>query len=428
MSNEPVPADDLPGAGSPVPANDMQGQPADMQLSQQEKPPMGVMDALKMAGQQVVVHGGLIAGGIGLAKPVMDTVNKAIEHGAYKAGGVVTDLSAGHVSPETAALLGVGTNVGVQALPMLLGRAIGEKAAPAMNRVSQELMQSALKPSTKELATGKGARAVKTLLQKGVNVTPRGIEKLRSEIDTLDEAISAAIARSPASVDKVQVANRLRDAVNRFKMQVTPQSDMKVINRAWDEFINHPLLTGKERIPVQLAQKLKQGTYKVLESKAYGETGTASVEAQKALARGLKEEIANAVPNIGKLNKEESELLNALEIASRRVLVDANKNPMGLGWLAMHPGTWLGFAADRSPLVKSLLSRLISAGAKVIPQAAGDVVGGAAGYSLGTAPTFAPKVAQPPRPLSVNPTRPINGAYVENPRPSPSVGNDGVRG
>ena len=383
----------------------------------------GLGDVLTMAKDVAMKGGPLALPGL-MAGPGMTTVNKAIEKGAYKAGGAVTDLAAGHMSPEMAALLGYGTNVGVQAIPVIAGGMLGGKAAPVMERGAEELMQSALKPSATALRTGKGARAVKTLLKKGVNVTPGGVQKLQAEIDKLNEAITQAVARSPESVDKVQVANRLRDALQKFKMQVNPQADVKTINRAWDEFINHPLLTGKERIPVQLAQQLKQGTYKVLGGEAYGARGQASTEAQKALARGLKEEIAKVVPNIDKLNKDESELLNALELTANRVLMDANKNPMGLGWLAMHPGTWLGFAADRSPLVKSLLARLISSGKTIVPQTAGQVVGAGAGAALGIPPLSLPQAAP------VNPTAPmpISGAIVPNPYPSREVQGDGVRG
>ena len=40
------------------------------------------------------------------------------------------------------------------------------------------------------------------------------------------------------------------------------------------------------------AQAMKQGTYRALGDKAYGELKGASIEAQKAQARGLKEELA----------------------------------------------------------------------------------------------------------------------------------------
>lgn len=110
------------------------------------------------------------------------------------------------------------------------------------------------------------------------------------------------------------------------------------------------------QIPVKMAQELKKGTYKTL-SKSYGEMKGAEIEAQKALARGLKEEIAQAVTGIDKMNKRESDLLNALKVTERRTMMDANKNPVGLGPLAPNKAMLLAFLADRSAALKSFGAR-----------------------------------------------------------------------
>jgi hypothetical protein len=135
--------------------------------------------------------------------------------------------------------------------------------------------------------------------------------------------------------------------------------------------MNHPLLTGNE-IPVKLAQELKQGTYKALKDKAYGELKSADIEAQKALAFGLKEEIAKAIPEVQPLNTRESAMLNALSLTERRVLMDANKNPVGLGTLSLSPTHFAMWMADRSPLFKSLVARMLNRGSQGA-QAAGEV-------------------------------------------------------
>jgi hypothetical protein len=107
---------------------------------------------------------------------------------------------------------------------------------------------------------------------------------------------------------------------------------------------------------VQDAQAMKQGTYKVLAGK-FGEQGSASTEAQKALARGLKEEIANAVPEVALTNAELSKLLKTLSVAERRALIEGNKNPGGLSLLAGSKAGLLGFLADRSAGLKALAAR-----------------------------------------------------------------------
>jgi hypothetical protein len=124
------------------------------------------------------------------------------------------------------------------------------------------------------------------------------------------------------------------------------------------------------------AQAMKQGTYRVLKGK-FGEQGSASVEAQKALARGLKEEIANQFPEISNLNSTESRLLDLQPILERAVGRISNHQLIGIGT----PVT--GAAADAiagpgvgrvamvmkavldNPNVKSRLAISLSKGAKI---------------------------------------------------------------
>lgn len=302
-------------------------------------------------------------------------VMKALDEGAYKAGEIGTDIGTTlGLPPKGAAGLGLAANVGTQALPALLGGEAAKAASPAFRKGAEELMQSAIKPTIKQLKTGDAAQAISTMLDEGVSVTRGGMEKLRGKIDELNNQIKSSISNSRASVKKSSVVKGLQDTIDKFKNQVTPQSDIGAIKQAWDDFINHPMLQNGDLIPVQLAQKLKQGTYKALSGK-YGEVGSASTEAQKTLARGLKEGVAQAVPKVRALNAEESKLINALNVGERRVLLDANKNPAGLGWLTVNPEKFAAWMADRSPLFKSLVARMLNAGKEQIPANAARAVG-----------------------------------------------------
>lgn len=126
------------------------------------------------------------------------------------------------------------------------------------------------------------------------------------------------------------------------------------------------IASGGSGIPVQLAQDMKKGTYRVIAGK-YGEMGSASTEAQKALARGLKEGIAEAVPQVAGLNARESALLKTLDVTERRALMDANKNPFGLSLLAGNPQAWAAFMADRSSAFKGLAARLANRAGEIAP-------------------------------------------------------------
>jgi hypothetical protein len=276
------------------------------------------------------------------------------------AGGAINGAAtAGLVDPSQA---GAGAVIG-GALPVVAGAsgAVGDAISRKMEGASQRLMQSAIKPTIKQLKSGDAETAVNTLLERGINPNEAGVNKLRALIDDLDNQIGARIAGSTATVDKGAVMNRLAQTEQAFKNQVSPTADLAAIRGVGDDFMSHPAFPlPQTQIPVQAAQDLKRGTYQVL-SKKYGQMGGAETEAQKALARGLKEEVANAVPGVQGINAEMSKLITTLDVTERRALMELNKNPMGLAALTTNPTSWAMFMADKSALFKSLAARMINA-------------------------------------------------------------------
>ena len=271
-------------------------------------------------------------------------------------GAITGGAQVGMIDPEKA-----DTGMMIAAAIPVAGAAAagaGHAIGSGFNAGAKKLMQSALKPTIEQLRTGKAGRAVETLLDEGINPTRGGVEKLRGIIGNINDDVASRIQGSTASVDKQKVMDALNQTRDQFSKQVAPTSDIAAISGVADDFAAHPMIKG-DSIPVQLAQMLKQGTYKTL-SKKYGQIGSAETEAQKALARGLKEGISKAVPEVAALNARESALINAMTVAERRALMDANKNPMGLALLANHPATWAAFMADKSALFKSLAGRLLN--------------------------------------------------------------------
>ena len=328
-------------------------------------------DASKMVGG-AALKGAFGGGGVmGAMSGLTDLSNDVGKQVAYDVGGKVTDIASGAgASPETAAKFGFAANVGTQVAPTLLSGELAKKAfGPSIKSGAKTLMQSSLKPTLHDLRTGKAAKAINTMLEEGYSPTKGGVDAMKARVSDLNDEIAEAIKNSPATVDKGKVASYLQDTMNRFEKQVNSSADTKAIQSAWDEFLTNPLLAGKKDIPVQLAQEMKQGTYRALGDKAYGEQKGAAAEAQKTLARGLKEEISTAVPGVAGKNKLESDLINAAKIAERRVLMDANKNPLGLGWLAQ-PWMIPFWMWDRSPGAKALTARGLYSGSEQIPATA----------------------------------------------------------
>jgi hypothetical protein len=294
-------------------------------------------------------------------------------------GAVTNGAMAGAIDPQYA---GTGALIGSILPPAVMGAGkLGNALSSGMEGGAERLMQSALKPTIKQLQTGDAAIATRTLLDRGINPNAAGVEKLRALIDDVDTQITGAISGSNATIDKQAVLNRLNGTARQFRNQVSPTADLRAIQGVADDFMAHPQFPlPQTSIPVQAAQDLKRGTYGVL-AKKYGQMGGAETEAQKALARGLKEEIATAVPGIGALNAEQSKLLTTLNVAERRALMEMNKNPGGLALLASNPVSFAAFMADKSALFKSLAARMLN-GAAQAPGSSFGLLGQAASNPL----------------------------------------------
>lgn len=272
------------------------------------------------------------------------------------AGGITGAGMAGLVNPEDA---GTGALYGA-AMPGV-AKFVGE-AGMAVSRggkaTARRLMQSALKPTIKQLKTGDSRVAVDTLLDYGINPNQRGVEKLRGTIDDINDDIGMRISESNATVSRQKALDYLAGVRTKAGNQVSPTADVGAIQGVADDFLNHPNIAS-DAIPVQQAQELKKGTYQALRGQ-YGQVRGSAIEAQKAVARGLKDQIADVVPGIGPLNAEEARLLKTLDVTERRALMEMNKNPMGLSILAGNKAAFIGFMADRSAAFKALAARAIN--------------------------------------------------------------------
>lgn len=379
---------DLVTGKQPLSRNEERRQAIDLGLKEMgAQPDSWMYKGGKLAGEVAGTAGagGLVANGARLAAPALaasplgTAALDAIASGGFRAGGTTGmqaaalralggaangGMSAGMVDPSSA---GAGALIG-GTIPGMVGLsgAFGNQVENAGRRWAKVLMQSALKPIRKDLKSGDAATAVDTLLDYGLSPNQAGVDALRDKIGAISGQIRDKISSSPATVNKQAVIDALEGTRKKFGSQVAPQGDLSAIQGIEDSFLTHPAapLPATE-IPVQLAQDMKQATYKVL-SKKYGEAGSASTEAQKALARGLKEQIAIAVPEVSALNAEESRLLATLSVAERRALAELNKDPAGLGSLARSPLGFATFMAGRSAAFKAIAARMVNGSARAV--------------------------------------------------------------
>lgn len=305
--------------------------------------------------------------------------SETLERAAYDAGGRVTDATG---SPG----LGLATNVAVQAVPSIAsGSVVGKAAAPLLERFGARVMQSAVKPSPADLISGDAQKAVQTLLKENINVNPEGMAELRKKIGALHDQVKQKIAGSSEMVD-VNAATNVDRAYAKFNESlISRDANLQTIKDARDGFLKSisdldPLSQYSGSIPVQLAQKLKQGTQKQI-SDNYGEMSGPLLEAGKDVAYGMRKGIEAKHPDVAQINEHISQLMNALSVSERHALMAANKNVGGLASLAENPMAAAAFMADRSELFKSLAARMIYHGAERLPQAVAGAATAASGVT-----------------------------------------------
>ena len=242
----------------------------------------------------------------------------------------------------------------------------------------KRLMHSALKPNPSMMREFKttAPRLVKTLLDEGVNVTPGGMEKLQRLFNATNAEIKEAVKNAPGLIERKVVASRALPTAQKMSEQVNPRAALRDVGKSVEEFltVKDPVsgnVVPRAPLSVPEAQAMKVGTYQQI-GKNYGKQSSATVETQKALARGLKEEIEAAIPKIKALNAREGSIMAAQEAVGHRVAIAGNRDPVGFAWVTNAPQTFLAALIDRSPVVKSMLARGMykSAGAatKVSPQ------------------------------------------------------------
>lgn len=134
------------------------------------------------------------------------------------------------------------------------------------------------------------------------------------------------------------VERELDDLKNRFSNQVNPTADLEAIERVRQDFRKRVGFKQGDDvdtfpIPFDVAHELKKGTHQQLRGK-FGELKSAEVEAQKALARGLKNEVAGIEPTIELSNKKLAELYPTERALEKVVSRLETSQPFGLREMA----------------------------------------------------------------------------------------------
>jgi hypothetical protein len=308
-----------------------------------------------------------VAGGAGAAAKGLQVAGKAagLTRTAATAGKVAR--VAGTVSRVVDPAQAITRPAGYLAKKTKIG---AELANPA------DMYQSALKPPPASNNTAAVARMVQTGLDSRIPVNKAGIQKLADLVEDLQLKVEGVIASDPTRpISPGRVAQRVNETAQTFKTQATPRQDLAAIGAAKKEFLTEHSVpvripvgtkqpigftgqaktafrTVRKEVPIRAedAQEIKKGTYRQLKSKSYGELKTARIEAEKALARGLKEELANAFPELAALNDKESRLLQLEPVLERAVRRINNHQLFGLGTPAAASGVYAATGSTKLAL------------------------------------------------------------------------------
>jgi hypothetical protein len=349
--------------------------------------------------------------GHGLAAAV-PLVGPVAAHAAERMGGEAPKLDRyGNVveqgqAPDIAGGLGEAAGLIVASSPKNLGAPIARGIAKGAGKLVPERMtpegmyQSSLRPSLAKKNLPKIDKEVQTGLREAIPVGKKGLEKTTGTIDDINAEIADRIKTKSDQLGPVvspkAVAQRVEDVRPTFERQVNPEPDLIALNRSKQQFLEKhstdapytkvrpgtgeaegtmvPEGEGATKVekPLTLAeaQAEKQGTYTQLRKK-YGELGSADVEAQKSLARGLKEEIASRVPELAGLNARDSALIDLQSQLEKMVAREGNKNLLGLvpATMSHNPFGFLATLMLDNPAIKSRVAIALDRARRVRPPA-----------------------------------------------------------
>jgi hypothetical protein len=285
------------------------------------------------------------------------------------AAGIGEQIGAGDVAG------GLGAATGMVAGPAAVRgvtRGVGKVAQPVAQRAAETLYQSALKPTKSVLKgvrtpPGSGPDAarqalVKTGLREEIPVSPRGSQKVGNLIDSLNAEVEArldAAQRAGKTVDPAIVEQEIRNVASNFTEQINAQPELAAIEAVRENFMANPI-TQAGPIPIQTAQRMKSNTYQGLRGK-YGKELGGTIEAEKAGARGLKEQIEQGAPEVAGLNAREGAAIPLDEAIADAMRRRGNYGLFGLTPVVAaipaiaHGNVWplLGAMVDRAPGVVS---------------------------------------------------------------------------
>ncbi len=261
--------------------------------------------------------------------------------GLDKAGDMA---AAGDIPGSLGKTAGIAANVILPMKAPEIVNAVKGASAKLGTAASRDLMQRALKPGVADAPELSDVRnVVDTALEHKIPVTEGGLTRLQSIIADYGQKVNDIVGDLDVQgkrIDPNAVASRIDQAKTQFGNQVNPTKDLRTLANSKQEFLGSQTPTGSMAPSPMLpskAQALKTGTYQQTYAKA-GESSATQLEAEKALARGLKEELEAHAPELKGLNAKQGAALDLEGVLTRAVRRAGNSDLVNLGDAATATG------------------------------------------------------------------------------------------
>lgn len=247
------------------------------------------------------------------------------KRGANLLLGDNVDTSLGGIAGDVA--LGAGLQLGgglIGKIPFLKNILSPQMADVGMQKpivgtqpLAYSMMEKAMKvpPSVKE---GIREKAINTALETGTPVTKAGLQRTKGVLDDLIDQMDMAIVNSPNKNNIIRTDD-VMGPVKSLKDWASMIADGGKTERKIQDYMDKVVRQFGPEITVENAQAIKQATNSWLKKNAYGQLQTASVESQKQMVRGLRDRIAQEVPEIAGINAKYSDM-KMLETALERAV------------------------------------------------------------------------------------------------------------
>jgi len=194
-----------------------------------------------------------------------------------------------------------------------------------LDKTASSMMEKSLKvpPSVKQNLRG---RAIETTFKENIPVTKSGLNRAKGIMDYLEGQMDAAIAKNP---DAPIQTDSLMGPVTELRQMAMNTVDGARFAKQIDKLVDRFKKQYGDTITVAQAQEIKQNTNAWLK-KSYGELKPVHVEATKQIVRGLRERIAQEIPEIAGVNARYGDLANLEKVLERAVNRTGNWDWVGL--------------------------------------------------------------------------------------------------